>query len=261
MPSRTPPPPLSPLPFLLHGEHHGWARRAASLQSTITPAHVDPPSRDSFAAIAYQPSSQRPPGRIQGYAVFMAYGLAIGALGGLLLFRGAPELDAPASTGVPEIEVPRAPHSEPQALPPAAPVADPAATTSAQALPPAPAPRATATPPAKPVQSEPEQNAPDETAPSPAETPTRPFDRQAAESAVRHAAAGASVCGRGGQAGTTRVSVRFAPSGRATLAVVESGSPFSGSAVGSCIATHLRGARVPPFDGSFVTVHATVHVN
>jgi hypothetical protein len=51
--------------------------------------------------------------------------------------------------------------------------------------------------------------------------------------------------------------VRFAPSGRATSAVVESG-PFAGTVTGGCIATTFRKARVPPFTGDYVTVKKTI---
>lgn len=55
------------------------------------------------------------------------------------------------------------------------------------------------------------------------------------------------------------VSVTFAPSGRATRAMIN-GGPLRGTAAGSCLAQALRGAAVPPFDGEPVTVNTSVHL-
>jgi hypothetical protein len=48
------------------------------------------------------------------------------------------------------------------------------------------------------------------------------------------------------------VAITFAPSGRVTSSVV-SGS-FAGTTTGGCIASAMRGASVPPFDGGPVSV-------
>ena len=56
--------------------------------------------------------------------------------------------------------------------------------------------------------------------------------------------------------GVARVATTFAPSGRATTAVVS--GTFAGSPVGGCIAKTFRGAHVAPFDGGLTTVHKTL---
>ena len=85
-----------------------------------------------------------------------------------------------------------------------------------------------------------------------------PFDSEAATAALSSAAAAAGGCRKEGDpAGSATVIVRFAPSGRVTSAVVESG-PFAGTVTGGCIATTFRKARVPAFSGDFVSVKKTV---
>jgi hypothetical protein len=86
-----------------------------------------------------------------------------------------------------------------------------------------------------------------------------PFDRAAAAAAVAASAASAATCGNGTR-GATRVAITFAPSGRATTAVLEGASPFLGNPAGSCIAQRMRTAQVPPFEGPFVTVRSTVTI-
>ena len=79
------------------------------------------------------------------------------------------------------------------------------------------------------------------------------FSPDAARSALGAAAGAASGCKKkGGPTGRGRVTVTFAPSGRATQATV--GPPFAGTSVGSCAAGAFKSARVPPFTGSPVTV-------
>ena len=91
----------------------------------------------------------------------------------------------------------------------------------------------------------------------PSTSPSKPaFDEGAALVAVRNAGLGSLQCGEGA-AGATVVSVTFAPSGRVTRALVEDG-PFRGTAVGGCIARHLRGVSIPPFDGDFRTIRTDV---
>jgi hypothetical protein len=53
------------------------------------------------------------------------------------------------------------------------------------------------------------------------------------------------------------VTVTFAPSGRVTSANI-SGPPFAGTATGGCIASTLRRATIPPFEGDRITVSKTV---
>jgi hypothetical protein len=86
------------------------------------------------------------------------------------------------------------------------------------------------------------------------------FDRAAAAAALNEATALAATC-RGAEdpTGIAKVVVSFAPSGRATRALV-SGPPFAGTPVGGCIASKFRAAQVPAFDGELVTVTKTVVV-
>jgi hypothetical protein len=82
------------------------------------------------------------------------------------------------------------------------------------------------------------------------------FDEAGALAAIRNAGLGSAQCGEGA-AGATVVSVTFAPSGRVTRALVEDG-PFQGTAVGGCIARHLRSVSILPFEGDFRTVRTDV---
>jgi hypothetical protein len=85
------------------------------------------------------------------------------------------------------------------------------------------------------------------------------FDRAAAAQSLAAAAAQASTsCKKPGDpSGIASVAVTFAPSGRVTSATV-SGPPFSGTATGGCIASTLRRAQIPAFDGDKVTVGKTI---
>jgi len=86
------------------------------------------------------------------------------------------------------------------------------------------------------------------------------FDQAAARVALSMAAAQASGCKQPDDpGGATRISVTFAPSGRAVSAQV-TGSPFQGTRTGACIARTFRGVSVPPFSGGPVTVTKTVTV-
>lgn len=110
----------------------------------------------------------------------------------------------------------------------------------------APGPESTAKPPTLPK-------------PAPAAEGT-PFDRSAAASALASAAAQASACRKDGDpSGVANVTVTFAPSGRVTAAKL-SGPPFAGTATGGCIASTLRRAKIPAFDGDMVTVGKTIVV-
>jgi hypothetical protein len=86
------------------------------------------------------------------------------------------------------------------------------------------------------------------------------FDSSAANAALETAAAQASTCRRTGDpSGTATVTITFSTSGRVTSATI-SGPPFAGTETGSCIASRLRGARVPAFAGEFITVKKTVAI-
>jgi hypothetical protein len=94
----------------------------------------------------------------------------------------------------------------------------------------------------------------------PVAAPGTSFDRGAAASALASAAAQASACRKEGDpSGVANVTLTFAPSGRVTAAKL-SGPPFAGTATGGCIASTLRRAKVPPFDGDLVTVSKTIVV-
>jgi hypothetical protein len=83
--------------------------------------------------------------------------------------------------------------------------------------------------------------------------PKGEFDVNAARSALGAAAGSASGCKKkGGPTGKGRATVTFAPSGRATSAVVS--PPFGGTSVGNCVAGIFRGASVPPFTGGAQSV-------
>lgn len=149
----------------------------------------------------------------------------------------APPPPVPERVVVPEVTV------NPAALPPA-PVPGPLA----RAARPASAPLATADTPAeptKPVEPEPVAPAPVEPADGPA------FPREAAAAAIASAAQLAATCTTEG-AGNSRVRVTFAPSGRATQAVIT--GDLSGTAVGSCMAQAFATARIPAFSGEAVAV-------
>jgi predicted Zn finger-like uncharacterized protein len=87
------------------------------------------------------------------------------------------------------------------------------------------------------------------------------FNRGAASAALAAAAGGARGCKKpDGPTGSGRVRVTFAPSGNVTQSAVQ-GAPFAGTAVGGCVAAAFRGARVPPFDGSPVSVTKSFSIN
>jgi hypothetical protein len=92
----------------------------------------------------------------------------------------------------------------------------------------------------------------------PPAAPGTEFDRSAAVSALKSAAAQASSCRKDGDpSGTATLTITFAPSGRVTSATIQ-GPPFAGTATGGCIASTMRHAQIPSFDGDRVTVTKTV---
>jgi hypothetical protein len=105
-------------------------------------------------------------------------------------------------------------------------------------------------------ESEPVASAPREAKREP--VATTPFSAESARSALDAAASRASSCRRDGEpSGVARVTITFASSGRVTSAAV-AGPPFAGTPTGGCIASSMRGARVPAFAGDHVTVTKTV---
>lgn len=94
-------------------------------------------------------------------------------------------------------------------------------------------------------------------APPPA-APGTEFDRAAAVAALNGAAQQASSCRKEGDpSGTAVLTITFAPSGRVTSAAIQ-GPPFAGTATGGCIASTMRHASIPAFEGERVTVTKTV---
>jgi hypothetical protein len=80
-----------------------------------------------------------------------------------------------------------------------------------------------------------------------------PLSRGAAMSALSTAASAAAGCKRpDGPTGSGSASVTFSPDGPAKSVSVS--APFAGTPVGQCIATVFRGAHVPPFSGSSITL-------
>jgi hypothetical protein len=91
-------------------------------------------------------------------------------------------------------------------------------------------------------------------------SPAQPFDKEAARSAVAEAAQAARQCGDGSLSGQAPVAITFAPSGRATVAVIRGDSPFRGTKTGGCIARRMRSVVVPAFAGQHVTVSSTLFI-
>jgi hypothetical protein len=91
-------------------------------------------------------------------------------------------------------------------------------------------------------------------------TGSGPFSVSAAQVALTQAAANAGSCAKpGGPTGTGKAQVTFAPSGRVTSANVAT-PPFAGTAVGGCVASVFRRARIPAFSGNPVTVSKSFSV-
>jgi hypothetical protein len=122
--------------------------------------------------------------------------------------------------------------------------------------------------PDKPADTKPADTPKPPDPPKPADTKPadtggggKEFDRGAASAALGAASGAARGCKKeDGPTGTARVSVTFAPSGSVSSSSVD-GPPFAGTSVGGCIAAAFRGAHVPAFDGSPVTVHKSVSIN
>jgi cytoskeletal protein RodZ len=92
----------------------------------------------------------------------------------------------------------------------------------------------------------------------PPAAPGTEFDRSAAVSALKSAAVQASSCRKDGDpSGSATLTITFAPSGRVTSATIQ-GPPFAGTPTGGCIASMMRHAQIPSFDGDRVTVTKTV---
>jgi eukaryotic-like serine/threonine-protein kinase len=87
-----------------------------------------------------------------------------------------------------------------------------------------------------------------------------PLNRGAAMAALGSAASAASACKRaGGPSGSGSVKVTFSPDGPAKSVTVS--APFAGTAVGQCVAGAFRGAHVPPFSGSSITLPKSFQIS
>jgi hypothetical protein len=157
---------------------------------------------------------------------------------------------APATTGTPT-----AAGTEPGKTPPVGVGSPVPGTGPGPGTGPKTTPSATpsATPTAEPVKTA------EPATPPPAEGGE--FSRSAAQSALGSAAGAAKGCKKpDGPTGSGKVKVTFAPSGNVTSAQVE-GPPFAGTAVGGCVASAFRSARVPPFSGPPVSVSKSFSIN
>jgi hypothetical protein len=86
-----------------------------------------------------------------------------------------------------------------------------------------------------------------------------PLNRGAALSALAAASGRALACSNpDGPSGSGRAMVTFSPDGPVTNVSVP--APFAGTSVGSCVSTAFRGARVPAFTGSSVTLPQSFRV-
>jgi len=147
--------------------------------------------------------------------------------------RDPTEVDNPYKSKDPTPAV--APPAANTATPPATNVAAPATNV---ATPPTNVAAATTAPPAAAIVP-PDQRA--------------PLNRGAALAALGSAASAATGCKRdGGPTGSGSASVTFSPDGPVKSVTVS--APFAGTPVGQCVATVFRGAHVPPFSGSSVTL-------
>jgi hypothetical protein len=227
-------------------------------------------------------SAQRPLGLWIGVLVLL--GLGVGAV----FFKSSKKEEVVASNDSPAAEPVAPVVTAPPIAAPAATVAEPVATTSAAPIASAPAlekkpekasqakpSEASASGPAAEVK--PAADAKPEAEAKPADKPTEsaeataaaaeppaaqhgPFQAAAAKAALAEAAAQAAACRKGDDpAGNAAVIITFAPSGRVTSATL-SGPPFAGTATGGCIASTMRRAKVPPFDGDMITVSKTIYV-
>ncbi|HEX2880964.1 MAG TPA: zinc-ribbon domain-containing protein [Polyangiaceae bacterium] len=220
--------------------------------------------------------------------------VALGLVPGLTFAPAGSEPPPPMPTVTPSPVEPVATATAPVALPsavPSAPVAVPsAAIPSATATASAPAPMASSSAKVKPAGSAapaaatataamptptaataaaptaapatptaaPAATETAAAAPAPAPAAAGGFNTDAAKAALASAAANATANCKvaGTPAGTSKVTVTFVPSGKATQALVA--GDFAGTPAGSCIARVFRGAQIPSFSGDSVTVTKSV---
>jgi eukaryotic-like serine/threonine-protein kinase len=153
----------------------------------------------------------------------------------------------PASPGAARPSTPESIQLEESKAEPAA--AKPVSTTAAVAT--------------KPAVAEPAATSVEEQAPAP--PPPVPLaergllNRGAAVTALAAAAGRANACPSGdGPSGSARAMVTFSPDGPVTDVAVP--APFAGTPVGACVVKAFKGARVPAFTGSAVTLPQSFRV-
>jgi hypothetical protein len=190
-------------------------------------------------------------------AALLATGLASARLGR----SKAPEQAAAARMVAPAV-TPAAAKPAVLAAPPIQPAVEPA-PLPVTISPRAPADRAPAPvpEPADEVATSGEEATPEPATPEPAMPEQAEFSKDAAMVALQHATADAQSCRQPGDpTGLARVIITFAPSGRVTAATV-TGRLYAGTKTGGCIASRFRGASVPAFSGSHVTVAKNVAID
>jgi predicted Zn finger-like uncharacterized protein len=249
-----PPPKPEPKPVVISSVPPAAPGTAAP----AAPAYVPPPKKKSSKLVAI--------GAIVGI-------VAIGGIAAAVFAGGKKEVTvASASVNEPTPAVPtpsavepvKTPESPPADTKPAEAVASASAapTTPAEAAPTTPGNTATKnvvaanTNTAKPTDKK-EPTKKEEKKPEPAAQASSGnggFNKGAAIQALSVAASQATICKKpDGPTGTGKVTITFAPSGRATTAIVSGGS-FGGTPVGGCVSNVFKRAKVPPFDGDPVTV-------
>ena len=237
---------------------------------TPEPSYWSRPRSDSLPPVEACVAEEAPPRRVgPGWFVGMAAAAVVGMAVGVVTQRPQmqPIVLQPASAAhvLPGPSRAAEPAPEAVATVPVAPVKIASGTGPVQATkavrPATQGVRAPANVPVVPEASVPvvpEVSVPVPSAPVLA-APQGPASSSAAV-AVAAAGRGASGCFEPNELRRTMaVSVTFAPSGRATRAVIE-GGPHRATPVGSCIAQGLRNAVVAPFEGPPVTIHTSIHL-
>jgi predicted Zn finger-like uncharacterized protein len=196
-------------------------------------------------------------------AIAVIAGIAVAVTGGGDKDKASAEASASAAPSVAVAVEPKPEPPKPAEPPPAeTKPAEPVASASAA---PTTAPVAVATGPSTPTTTKTAtgdtKKATDTKKDAKKDEPSTPtpaaagaFSKDAAIQALNVAASQASSCKKpDGPTGTGKVQVTFAPSGRATTAVIVGGS-FGGTPVGGCVSNVFKRARVPAFSGDPVTV-------
>lgn len=236
-----------------------------------------PPEPKPQPVVVYAPPGSIPPGGMDEKTkrLVLFGGIGAGAiillLLGIVIFGGSKSSDADAARASASAEAkaeptdekktdekkeePKAEEKKPEPEPEKTAAAEekkPEEPANTEATKPEAAKTTTRTATAAPKKEEP-------VAPGPSTAP--PFSKASAISALGAASSSAGSCKKaGGPTGVGKVQVTFAPSGRVTSATVM-GPPFAGTAVGGCVASKFRAAKVPAFSGNPVTVSKSFAIN